>query len=180
MRRAPENLFEHLKPGTSMAKAREVLGVPTREYANYLTFKFQDAYVQVNTDDGKSIAAVCVVLPMLKRRATFRVYPLNFVLGRSSMSEATWGDEPVYQYDRSSKHYEFRTTQSFGFEGHYLSYIFGVIGAINIKEPNVRWHTDGEGEQGVVISPPKEIIPNMACVISGEADSFSFDFWAFH
>lgn len=163
-----------------MAKAREVLGVPMRERDEYLSYKFKDAFVQVSTKDGKSVSAICMVLPRLQRRATFRVYPLNFVLGRSSMAEAAWGEEPVYEYDLSSKHHEFRTTQYFGYDGHYLHYIFGVIGAPHIYEPAVRWYSEEEGELGVVISPPSDVIPNMVCVISGEPENFTLDFWAFH
>lgn len=180
IRLAPENVFEHLKPNTSIAKARELLGVPTRETEEYLSYKFKDAFIQVNTKDGKSISALCVVLPRIKKRATFKVYPLSFILGKSSMNEASWSEAPTYEYDSSSKHHQFLTKQYFGYDGHYLNYIFGVISAPHIYAPDVEWHCEEEGEMGQVVSQPSEIIPNMVCVISGDPENFIFDFWAFH
>lgn len=179
-KRAPSNLFEHLKPGTSLAKARDVPGVPIRENERYSSYKYADAFVQVDTVDGRSISAVCVVLPEIKKRATFKVYPLSFTLGKSSMAESVWEGEPIYEYDSSSKHYQFSTNQYFGYDGHYLSYIFGVISAPHISAPSVRWYSEEEGNHGVVVSPPIEIIPNFACISSCDAAEHIFDFWAFH
>lgn len=68
LKRAPENLFHHLAPGTSLARVREVLGTPHRVDGECHSFAFSDAHVQIGSKDGQSVESIAVVLPELAPR----------------------------------------------------------------------------------------------------------------
>lgn len=180
LKRAPENIFLHLRPHTSLATAREILGTPIREYANRQSFRFSDAFIQIGVTEDKAISYVCLVIPRVTRRTTFRVYPLHFVLGKSTMKDASWGEEPSYEFDNSSKHWQVWTKQYFGYYGNYLHYAFGVLGAPNVTETPIRWNKGEDNVDPIIQSPPNEIVPNMVWVSSEKDFHPSFDFWAFH
>lgn len=178
--RAPENVFEHLRPYTSVAKAREILGTPIREYTDRLLFKFTDAFVQVGIGDNNTITSVCLVIPKVTRRTTFKIFPLKFVLGKSSMADVFFDDSHNYEYDSSSKHFQLWAKQYYGMDGNYLHYAFGVLGAPNVKETEINLKIEEDLATFTVLSSPEKIIPNMAWA-STEADFYpSFDFWGFN
>jgi hypothetical protein len=175
LKRAPENIFQYIAPGTSLARTREVLGVPHREDGNVYSFAFRDAHVQIGSSDSQSVEWIAVVLPQLKRGSHF---PLGFgplVLGKSTLGDVLALDsEAQVKRDFSTKHWCFWTECYFGFSGLYRHYLFGVIEAPCALPPEFEWDHANDRLK----SDPKTVRFNWAAVSTSPGAEF-FDFWAF-
>jgi len=178
LKRAPENLFEHLAPGTSLARVREVLGTPQRVETEWHSFTFNDAFVQVGSRDGQTVEWIGVVLPRIGRRARFPLGILPLELGRSTLGDVlalSPDTEVEIKKDSSSKHWCFWTECYFGFPGLYRHYLFGVIEAPNVIPPKFDW--DHANDR--LASEPKNVRLNWMAVSASAGSAESFNFWAF-
>ncbi len=176
LRRAPENLFLHLTPGTSLARVSEVLGTAQRIDGECHSFAFSDAYVQIGSKDGQSVESVAVVLPEIGRRTRFRLGILPFELGKSTLGDIlAFEPDATILRDNSSKHWCFWTECNFGFSGLYRYYLFGVIEAPNVRPPEFEWdHTNNR-----LASDPRTVRLNWMAVSSSQGMAEGFNFWAF-
>jgi len=176
LKRAPENVFSHLPPGTSLARVREVLGTPHREDAGFYSFRFSDALIQVGPNDRESVESISVVIPQLGRRTRFPVYPLPLVLGKATLGDVLKLDpEAQIKKEFSSKYWCFWTESYFGFPGLYRHYLFGVMEAPCAQPPEFEW--DHENER--LKSDPNTVRVNWAAVSANQGAAETFNFWAF-
>jgi hypothetical protein len=179
LRRAPENVFHHIAPGTSLARAREILGTPHRVDGQWHSFAFSDAHVQIGSDDGQSAQWVGVVLPRFERRAQF---PISLAsMGSLVLGKATLGDvlaldpDAKLKKDSSTKHWCFWIEGYFGFSGMYRHYLFGVIDAPCVLSPEFKWDHANDRLK----SDPKTVRLNWIAVSGSAGAAESFNFWAF-
>lgn len=179
LKRAPENLFDHIAPGTSLARAREVLGTAHRIDGQWHSFAFSDAHVQIGSEDGQSAQWVGVVLPKLDRRAQFPIAvggmgPL--VLGKSTLADVLALDpDAKLKRESSTKHWCFWVECYFGFSGMYRHYLFGVIEAPCVLPPDFEWdHVNNR-----LASDPKTVRFNWMAVSGSQGAAESFNYWAF-
>ena len=118
LKRAPQNLFHHIVPGTSLARAREILGTPHRVDGQWHSFAFRDAHVQIGSDDAQSVRWLAVVLPRFERRAQFPISlgaAGSLVLGKATLADVLALDpEAQFKKDSSTKHWCFWTECNFG------------------------------------------------------------------
>jgi hypothetical protein len=178
LKRAPENLFHHLAPGTSLARVREVLGTAQRVEGEWHSFAFSDAHVQIGSRDGQSVESIAVVLPEPAARAQFPLVILPIVLGKSTLGDVLAlipEAEIEIKKDSSTKHWCFWTECYFGFSGLYRHYLFGVIEAPSVLSPEFEWdHANNR-----LASDPKTVRLNWMAVSSSQGAAESFNFWAF-
>lgn len=174
LKRAPENLFEQLTPGTSIERMKELLGAPHREFEGEFSYAFRDALVQIRSADHRSVLSLAVVLPKVDKKTLFPVYPLGFVLGKQSLHDVLTSDSIVNR-DNSSKHWCFWVREYYGFSGLYRYFTYGVIEAPGITPPNFEW----DHENNKLQSDPKTVPINWVCVSGTESVVEEFNFWAF-
>lgn len=179
LKHAPENLFDHLPPGTSLARAREVLGTPHRVEGEWHSFAFCDAHVQIGSKDGDSIEWIAIVLPQIKRRARF---PISVgAMGTILLGKSTLGDvlaldpDAKIKRDNSSKHWCFWSECFFGFSGLYRHYLFGVMEAPCALPPEFEW----DHENDCLKSEPRTVRLNWVAVSATSGTAETFNFWAF-
>lgn len=174
--RAPANLFQHIVPGTSLARTRAVLGTPHRETDNILSFQFEDALVQVGSTDEQSVAWIGVVLPTVTRRVRFPIGFGSLVLGKSTLADVLALDPDArIQKDNSTKHWCFWIETYFGFSGLYRHYVFGVMEAPCAVPPPFEW--DHQNDR--LGSDPKNVRLNWVAVCGSEGQGTFFDYWSF-
>lgn len=179
LKRAPENLFHHIVPGTSLVRAREVLGIPHRVDGQWQSFAFSDAHVQISSKDGQSVDWIAVLLPKLDRRAHFPIgigamKPL--VLGKSTLGDVLALDpDAKIKRENSTKHWCFWMECYFGFSGLYRHYLFGVMEAPCSLPPEFVW----DHENDSLKSDPKTVRLNWVAVSSEPESAAAFNFWAF-
>jgi hypothetical protein len=163
--RAPKNILEVLRPGTTIDRAIEVLGPPHRSgLANsgieavirrfpgaegfsagdprkQYSWEFSDVLFQVRSGIGTSIDELHLVAKRTSRSSTFPVYPLNIVLGKSKLSEVLEADEEAL-LDMSAKHHARFTRKYFGNPGNYLQFVFGCLEtnySTGPKDETINW-----------------------------------------
>lgn len=174
LKRAPENLFEQLTPGTSIERMKELLGAPHRESEGEYSYSFRDALVQIRSTDLKSVLSIAVVLPRIDKKSVFTVYPMGFVLGKQSLHDVLTPESNIIK-DSSTKHWCFWVREYYGFSGLYRHFTYGVIEAPGIVPPPFDWdHTNNRLE-----SDPKTVLVNWVCVSGTQAEGEEFNFWAF-
>jgi len=175
-RRAPIDIFEQCGPGTSIERMKQVLGAPNKTSGNRFGYKFSDALVQVESEDGISISALGVVLPRKKWRTNFRVYPhpLNLILGKATLEDVL--DEGAeIKWGSSSKEYILYMNTFYGFPGLYRGFTFGVIHAPFVSGADYR----RDRHNGRLITNPKRIPLNWAAVSLSSEEAVLFDYWLF-
>ena len=136
--RAPVNLFVHAQPYVTLEHCRDIFGSPYRVDGCWITFRFNDIYLQVTSKDGITAMSVDVLLRRHRAFTTFPVYPLKFVLGRLKLSDVLDGNNHL-QREYSSKFYCIFTNRYFGNPGNYHHYLFGVYSGSGIRGPKFTW-----------------------------------------
>jgi hypothetical protein len=179
LKRAPENVFEHIVPGTSLVRAQEVLGTPHRVERQWHSFSFSDAHVQIGSDDGASAQWIAVLLPKLNRRAQFPI-PVgamgSLALGKSTLADVlALAPDAKFRKDSSTKHWCFWIESYFGFSGLYRHYLFGVMEAPCAMPPEFEW--DHANDR--LASDPKTVRFNWAAISNSSGAAESFNFWSF-
>lgn len=174
LRKAPSNLFDHIKPSISVEKMREILGVPHRSYANEYLYSFKDLCVQISTHNDKYINSVSVALVRVSNLSKFKLPPLDFILGKTTFLEIL-DENAVIESDSSSKFYHYWTKAYYGFPGAYYYYTFGVLEAPGITSPPGEfWSPNIQSKSEI----PKNKKINWVS-ISNSADIPSFNYLGF-
>src|SRR5437763_1699665 len=121
-RRAPANLFQHVKPGVSVQRMRELLGSPHKERTGEYCYTFADACVQVNASDDATIDAVSVAISDVGWRNQFPIWPMTtLTLGKTSFKEVVEENDGIHA-ESSSKFFHFYVVRFYGFPGLYWNY----------------------------------------------------------
>ncbi len=170
LRRAPKNLFEHVKPGISVPRMREVLGVPHREEQGQYRYVFSEACVQLDSEDETTVDAISVGLSTISWRHRFRVWPMHFVLGKTTFRSVVEPEDKV-EFDFSSKHYHFYVVKHFGFSGLYWSFALGVLECPWVYPDHHHWSPTQQSREQI----PPEMKINWASVTrSGVHPTFNY------
>lgn len=149
----PKDVLSEIHPGTSLSRAREILGAPYRESEVWretgsmggtsLIYKFANLYVQIESLDDKTIDLVTIVKPSMRDRDLFDVYPLDFKLG-----QVKFGDVMSYcgklEVRTSSKDAEATLECYFGNPGNYRYYTFGTYIGGGIWHETLKFSVDLE------------------------------------
>jgi hypothetical protein len=174
--KAPSNIFQHIVPGTSLARVAEILGTPHRVDGEWHSFAFSDALVQLGSKDGRVVEWIGIVLPAIERRNRFPIGIGSIVLGKSTVADAlALAPDSKLQKDNSTKHWCFWTECYLGFPGLYRHYIFGVIEAPCAVAPKFKW----DNANNCLESDPKSVPLNWIAISASEGAAASFNFWAF-
>jgi hypothetical protein len=170
-RRAPKNLFEHVKPGTSLAKMKEVLGTPNQESDGQYRYVFAEACVQVDCADGVSIDSVSVGLCGVTRWNRFQIWPIHdLILGKTTFLSIIESSDEV-TFDSSSKFFHFYVVKYYGFPGLYWNYAVGVLECPGVFPDKHHWSPNAQSRDEI----PREMKINWACVTRRqEPPSFSY------
>lgn len=159
-RRAPKNLFEHVKPGASVERVKEILGTPHQEGNGQYRFVCTEACIQVDSADGISVDSVSVGLTAVTRWNRFHIWPVDeLVLGKTTFASVLEADDQVV-FDSSSKFYHFYVVKYFGFSGLYYRYALGVLECPRITPDPYHWSPTAQPRT----DPPKEMKINWVCV----------------
>lgn len=175
LRRAPENMFDQLCPGTSLERMREILGAPHRESDGQYSYSFRDALVQIRSKDQKSITSVAVAIPRIDKKSQFAIPPTALVLGKVRLNQVLPDSESGLKKDSSTKHWGIWVRNYYGFPGLYRYYTFGVLEAPCLECPSFEW----DHATDTLKSKPEDVIINWASVSSSSEEGEWFDFWAF-
>lgn len=174
-KRAPENIFDQLCPGTSLERMREILGAPHRESDGQYSYSFRDAFVQIRSKDQKSVTSAALALPRIDKKTQFQIPPLPHVLGKTSLANVLSDSDSTIEKDNSTKHWGISVQNYYGFSGLYRYYTFGVLEAPCLECPCFEWdHTTDS-----LKSDPSTVIINWASVSGSSDEGAWFDFWAF-
>jgi len=144
-------LFEHIKPGVSVSRMKEILGHPQQEDEGQYRYVFAEACVQVDSNDKITIDSVSVGLTKVTRRNRFLIWPMpHIVLGKTtfaSIIELT--DEVVFDY--SSKFYHFYIVKYFGFPGLYWRYALGVLECPRVNPDKHHWSPEVQSREEIPV-----------------------------
>jgi hypothetical protein len=156
-KRAPKNLFEYVKPGTSLARVREVLGPPHGESDGQFRYVFAEACVQIDSADKIAVDSVSAGLTSVARRNRFHVWPIaDLVLGKTTFASVLDPDDKV-EFDYSSKFYHFYVLKYFGFPGFYWNYALGYLECPGISPDGHHWSPASQPREEI----PKEMTINL-------------------
>lgn len=179
------SIFKELGPGASVEKMKNLLGPPYAQGAplsgairvmqnfkdfvgdtstlpkdarKQYSYRFNDAYVQLRSEDGETISELMVLIIGPKMRANIDVYRTDVVLGKTNLAATLESNEQPH-VDYSAKHHLAFSYQYSGAPGNYLHYYFGSIETMNAPAPD---------EEGMV---------NFAAVTAQRTEAPYFD-WA--
>jgi hypothetical protein len=173
-KRAPKNLFEYVKPGTSLAKVREILGSPHGEAGSQLRYVFSEACVQIDSADMIAVDSVSVGLSSVARKNRFHVWPIaDMVLGKTKFASILDSEDKI-EFDYSSKFYHFYVLKYFGFPGCYWNYALGYLECPRISPDGHHWSPDSQSREEI----PKEMSINWACV-TRQSEPPPFNYYGF-
>jgi hypothetical protein len=159
-KRAPKNLFVHVKPGASVARVREVLGTPHQQGDGQYRYTFADARVQIDSADGITVDTVSVALASVTRRSQFQIWPMqDLVLGRTTFASVLAPEDEIW-FDYSSKYYHFYVTKYFGFPGLYWTYGLGYLACPGVLPDKHHWSPKKQSRDEI----PQKLKINWACV----------------
>lgn len=175
-RLAPLDIFEQFGPGTSIERMKELLGAPYREQANRYGYKFSDALVQIESENGMSISALGVALTRKGWRDTFEVYPhpMKLILGRTTLGDVLEEGMKV-NYESSSKEDLLFVQIGYGFPSLYRNFTFGVIHAPFLQGADFVW----DHNNSRLLTDPKNIRLNWVAVSFPSDQATLFDYWLF-
>lgn len=170
-KRAPKNLFEHVKPGASVARMKEILGTPHQENDGQYRYAFIEACVQVDAADQITIDSVSVGLTRTKWWNRFQVWPIHdLILGKTTFASVIETDLPVV-FDYSSKFYHFYIVKYYGFPGFYWNYAVGVLECPRVFPDDYHWSPNTQSRDEI----PKKMKVNWVCVTRcQEPPTFSY------
>lgn len=159
-KRAPKNLFEHVKPGTSVARMREILGTPHQENDGQYRYAFAEACIQVDAEDRATVDSVSVGLTGVTRWNRFHIWPIHdLVLGKTTFASIIEADHKV-AFDYSSKFYHFYVVKYYGFSGFYWNYALGFLECPRVFPDEHHWSPDSQPREKI----PEEMKINWVCV----------------
>lgn len=173
-KRAPKNLFAHIKPGASMARVKELLGPPHQETDGQYRYAFSEACVQVDSCDKTTVDSVSVGLRSVARRNRFHVLPIdNILLGKTTFASIVEANDKVV-FDYSSKFYHFYVVKYYGFPGFYWNYALGYLECPGVSPDEYHWSPNAQSRDEI----PKKMTINWACVTRLEEPP-SFNYYGF-
>ena len=170
-KRAPKNLFAHIKPGASMARVKDLLGSPHQETDGQYRYAFSEVCVQVDSADKTTVDSVSVGLRGVARRNRFPVWPINdLLLGKTTFASLIEESDKVI-FDYSSKFYHFYIVKYYGFPGLYWNYALGYLECPGVSPDGYHWSPDAQSRDEI----PKKMTINWACVTRlDEPPSFAY------
>lgn len=74
LKKAPENIFQHIKPGVDFDRVKEILGAPHRKIHDEYLYSFKDLKVQITVEPDNQISSVCAALSEVSRRTRFKIH----------------------------------------------------------------------------------------------------------
>lgn len=171
LKKAPSNIFEHIKPRVPLERVREVLGIPHRRFGNEYLYDFSDLRIQIITNANEQVSSISAALTRITWRSKFIIPSLDIALGKVTFSNVLEDKNPI-RFDSSSKHYHYWTEAYYGFPGSYCHYALGALEAPGIEPPPVKnWAPDFEDRSNI----PKNIKINWICISdSAEIPPFSY------
>ncbi|QKY07708.1 hypothetical protein [Janthinobacterium lividum] len=129
---AHSNILEIIAPYVYKEKVIELLGQPHEADGNHAAYRFSNALLQVNYD-GDFVESVALVSLKMGWPNRFRVFPLSFVLGRSTFEDACTPEENQEHIELvsegSTKFFSLVNEQYFGNPGRYFYYSFALLDA---------------------------------------------------
>lgn len=155
-------IFSELGPGASLARMRGLLGQPyaqgnamaglarildnadqffgtqgsgkkIMDQRKQFSYRFEDAYVQIRSEDGSSVSELIVVTRDPASPSKFEVRDTGVVIGKSRLSELLKLGE--VENDQSSKHYLDYIYTYGAAPGAYLHYFYGSTEMFNVPAP---------------------------------------------
>jgi len=175
LKNTPKNFFQYLQPGSSLAKAREILGQPVHDTEYSMIFKMRDMNIQI-WKDGESVETICAVLPKFKLFKRFKIYPLDHKLGSVKIKDVI-DEHGEIEYGTSSKSGSAWVHSYFGNPGYYNYYTFGIFDG-----PSAHYPTNKFPELHVPTSKlskkTKKLKFNYVSISSKEGQGIAFDFHA--
>lgn len=172
--RAPVNLFEQVQPYASLNYVKEKFGAPYRSDNICITYRFKDVFVQITSKDALTISSVDVLLRKSRQFATFRVYPLQYVLGKIKLSDVLEKHTTIKK-ENSAKFFSFYVERYFGFPGKYFYYTFGLYSGPGVRAPKFEW----DHKRNALSSDAKRILINWVGIGATDKRRFTPNFYHF-
>lgn len=172
-RKAPSNFFDHIFPGVSKDRVKEILGSPHRVFQDkYWAYRFKDALVQIEYWDGGGAKSIAIALTIHSPKSGFKHPMLDVPLGKMSLADAMQ-DEGELKYRSSLRSEEIVWVTRIGVPGAWNNYTFGALLPLTpgvLDETSFTWDSDKDQ----LISNAKDVHINWIAV-SGSMDEVFFD-----
>ncbi len=160
--KAPQNVFEHLQPGASKDRVREVLGSPHRTAGETWGYRFRDAMIQIEFWDSGSAKSVALALTIHSPKAGFKVPMIERPLGQLTLEDAM-SESGEIEYRSTLRTEELLWKARIGATGAWLNYTFGALcplAAGYLADVSFRWHR----EANRLITRPADVKINWMAV----------------
>lgn len=172
--RAPVNLFEHVQPHTPLSHVQDLFGAPHRNDKQWITYSFKDVFVQITTKDAATIASVDVLLKKPRQFTTFRIYPLQYILGKITLADVLEKDVKIKK-ENSSKFFCVYLDRYFGSPGKYFYYTFGTYSGPGVHTPKFDWDHQKDG----LLTDPRRISVNWTGISVTDEKRYTPNFYHF-
>jgi len=179
----PSDMLRYVQPGTSVANMREMLGAPLAETEQTYRYKFDNLYLEVESEDGTTIDSMTLVLPSVDESDDFPIPPLesqpepDSVLGALRLGEVAEPEDDIKE-TTSSKHGIVWVEKYYGNPGHYRNYLFGVFDG-----PSAPYDMAVDREDGdTILGDPDDLVVNLLTITGMGTDppeKAHFDFYTF-
>lgn len=172
--RAPVNLFEHVQPHTSLSYVQDLFGTPHRTDKQWITYSFKDVLVQITTKDSTTIAGVDILLKRPRKFTTFRIYPLQYILGKITLADVLEKNIEIKK-ENSSKFFCVYLDRYFGFPGKYFYYTFGTYFGPGVRASKFDW----DHQQNVLLTDPRRVRINWVGIGATDEKRYTPNFYHF-
>jgi len=171
--RTPANLFQHLAPGVSKDRVKEVLGSPHRTYSTTWAYRFIDAMVQIEFWENGGAKSIVLGITIHTPKGGFAVPMLAKPIGSMTLADAMEEDEGQLEYRSSLRTEELVWVARIGPPGAWLYYTFGALSPLApgyLRESIFAWDRDEEKLK----SNPSDVLLNWVGV-SASGDEVRLD-----
>lgn len=184
IRTIDRDILRDIHPGTSLERARAILGPPYREREMWLPgegrvggvsliYKFANLYMQVESRDNREVDIVTIMKHDTRQKDRFEIYPLRYELGKLKLGDIRpqCGSLEVHT---ASKDAVVFTECSFGYPGFYYYYTFGVYvgGGVYYGISNFGFVDATQSVTG----NPDEIVPNFVSIAKNQGHGHPIHF----
>lgn len=184
---AHSNILQIIAPHVYKEKVIELIGQPHETGNGQAAYRFSNALLQVNYD-GDSVESVTLVSLKMGWPNRFKIFPLNFILGKSTFLDACVPAQDQshieLECDGSTKFMSLTNEQYFGNPGRYFYYSFALLEADTfptVSMPDAQYQAKEEGQiQNGAILLNAKVRFNAIGISTKEENGLNFSFQLFN
>lgn len=161
LKSVPKNILDHVRPGLSIEKMREILGVPNyiydREYdeeniisTNLYEYRFKNIFITIVSNDDKSIDSVdAFTRSYMDFNVEFSINPSDNecrgIIGKSTISSELLGGTSKIETTSLERQEFYKIITYHGRYGHFNQFSFFCYTDANLEDKN--WTYEGNADK---------------------------------